>query len=680
MSTRWQNRVLTFRPGQLMCMICRYGDQALDSPKNKTLRRLFDLARTRPRHPATIQLLTESHGRYDKLLKGTPGGLYYNIQRDQEIIKQFLYAKRPFTIGLIRPLAYWIEQLMSRITVTADVCEWNPDSIKEWRGCPCANNGAYEKGRSAIQALLGRWLPARFRDTSCRHEAKQTSVAYIHNAKILRILAGHLKCITCHYGNGLEFIPPNPLGHDNLFEVAEAMRHNPTIPVQLVNTHCMVCMPCETWDAETGNCGTVFKSCVPFDGPTVPFDLLKRLNLRIGQRLPAARIMRLLYDKVDTTIGWCGDDACNQPLSYDWGRQAGLGFLEAHENPNAVIRRVSSLIRLPRIRGLLDSDEKQYIINTVNAACQTLHKGDRATAYLRLIERRFWNCWKTYLEKACLSAARLNTAIKKEIPRNLAIRRLKVNLVGGAIRYENRLQERVWSKNVFSTGFRTTAGRNAVAEMGVQAALGDQNLYFAMLCAKSVAETLKADAQLGQQLMKIMTPPFENILDLGLTNYLWDESDDCLLICLQPDERIPTYYIFIFNSKGVKLAQRFQYVNNKSLAIPLYTADWTVGIHVAKDYWSAEVAIPLALMNVRRPRQNTWRVNFYRIFGLDMPGPRLAITRKKRIQFDHRMDHPQNRSLYRAIRAPESWSYSADKPWHKQIHDLKAFGYLDFKS
>ena len=71
-----------------------------------------------------------------------------------------------------------------------------------------------------------------------------------------------------------------------------------------------------------------------------------------------------------------------------------------------------------------------------------------------------------------------------------------------------------------------------------------------------------------------------------------------------------------------------------------------------------------------------WRVNFHRVFGQELPGPRVVFSRDTGYAYVN--DRERIQPPRAEILAPESWSYASGQAWHAQWHDLSKFGRLVF--
>ena len=654
-----------------MCLICRLGTREMAKPAFAPLRRILQAMKKDPRAAFTLRTLIH-HPRASFPKDGTPGSLHFNILRDIRLFEKTA-RKSKLTPGCTMPAGELVYMILSTIKSTSGICAFDKETSEAWRGCPLAGAGQYERGCKKALRLLASLLPGFFRSQKERDRVKRTSAASTLAAKSLAIFPNHTCCITCHYSLGLDFVEPNVLHHDNLFEVAEAMRRNPDIPVTLVSKDCMVCPPCGALDTKTGLCHISF---APGRRAQVKasYPLLQALGLKVGDTLPAGKLMRRLYDNVTTTVGNCGDDRCNSPERFDRGRQAGLGFLDAYENPAQVIARVAKLLASPAIRRLLSTAEREAMAETTRKAAIALKAGKRDEAYQLLISRAFWNCWKTYLEKADVSAARLPRSLPTESPDSPHC--LEAVRVRGKILCDGRLNENDWRAGTFSAGFRTTGSRHAVSEMAVKSLHDNENLYFAIACADQDTRRLKADARTGEEIMYKLTPWFEEERAQGMGAYPWHESDDALAVFVQPSKRTPVYYQFICNARGVNLAQRFVVGPAGRTVEICRDLPWSVGMKLTRKLWSVEMVIPWRALGVRPSKGKRLGINFHRVFGQELISPRIRFKQGGSGFAYVERTRPIN-PICRVLRAPESWSFSPGNPWHDQLHDLASFGRLE---
>ncbi len=666
--------VLDVRPGQALCMICRLGAGQLNRPVYEPLRRLFERVRRAPRSTVricTLQDIDPPAFSGD----GTWGSEAFNILRDLRLLRAMRLVS-----GQTVSLAHFLHgALLPAAKKAAGYCAFDSETGPEWKSCPLARLGHYERGHAALFRVLQEAVPGAFRSPNERARVKARSVQAIGRAARLPVLVHHLGCMTCGYGFGLEDTTLHPVPHNNLIELADAMRRNPEVRVTLVAAGCMACRPCLNYDPLTGRCG--IHAVQPSSGvpaSQADFALLQRMGLKLGDSLPARVMIRRLYDAVKTTIGLCGDDRCNRPFFYDRGRKAGLGFLEAAENPGRVVRRVTELLSMQRVARLLPVEERAFLRDTVTRAGAALKAGRRRDACKALVDRPFWNAWKLYLEKAAVSEARLPASISRDADtvatgqREIVARRAGLD----PIVCDGRLRERGWKPGAFTAGFQTTGGRPAVAEVGFKVRYDRCALYVGILCAARDTGGLKADAAPeGPALMTKLTPDYDAPRTAGLGAYVWDEADDSLSVFLQPDRRRPRYVHFMLNPRGVKTGQVFEGSGGgrrRIGAVP--DAAWDAGVRLSRQLWSAELRLPFAVLGAAPSAR--WRINVHRVFGQELDAPRIV---HRRGGFDHvhvreRVTPPRD-----ALRAPESWSYvPGHLYWHELFHDVEAMGRLTF--
>jgi len=316
------------RPYHLMCLICRLADSTSGRTGVRALDALLDAVRRDPKQPARLRCHADGVYRFQNPghRGDSPEGALYNEKRDLDILQR---------LGLVpgdtRPLGELFERVYRLIPSSAGICGYGAGASPEWRGCARAGLGHYEEG---VKAGVGRIVAPRS-PADCA-EAKRCSAEDVLAAAVLRIRPHHLMCMTCFHGGRKEL---SPIPQDNLWEAIEAMRRRPDIPIELVRGCCMVCPPCSSYDPGTGLC--VGGQGMSLRDQKKDLDVLQRLGLSYGDRLPARDLLRRLYERVpsaldvcgygdgrETAFEWrvCGGQNCNS--RYALGRQAGLGVVE----------------------------------------------------------------------------------------------------------------------------------------------------------------------------------------------------------------------------------------------------------------------------------------------------------------------------------------------------------------
>ena len=107
--------------------------------------------------------------------------------------------------------------------------------------------------------------------------------------------------MACFHGGRTKL---GPIAEDNLFEAIDVMQKSPRIPVRLVQGCCMICPPCSAYEPATNNC--VAPSGMSLRDQKKDLDLLRLLNLKYGDVLPADELYRRVFAAVRSTREICG--------------------------------------------------------------------------------------------------------------------------------------------------------------------------------------------------------------------------------------------------------------------------------------------------------------------------------------------------------------------------------------
>lgn len=507
--TTYEKKPAAVRLADVMCLVCKLGAGTLSDRKNKPLADLFKAIKKNPRAPVRV---VEYNGSYfnDRL---TPANRHFQMYRNAALLdlKKLKSGDVIPALGLLERIAI--------VSKTRGFCGFDAVTGPAWKGCPEADSGNFQKGCRMIQDVFYKLLPERYRRKEVLEREKAEGAVKTLAAPEIRMYIPHLRCITCWYGrfavDTIGELYANPA--DQLHEVASAMRLNPRIPVRFVRRHCMVCPGCGAYDWQTGFCGTKLEVR---PGTEVRLDDL-RIFQRLGQQytdvLPAAEVLRKFYTAYPNPGVICGPN-CHNMSANRTGRDAGLGFLEAHENPAAVIRRVRYLLRVagtllqdrsPLVELIFTSDavpvmlrelkttvadERAFMESVLSRAAKALKRGERSQAYDLLVDRHFWNCWQFYLEKVPFVYARLPKTVKTEKP----VPNAAENVAAGSLPCEalGRSSVSRWK----------TAGKNHVltdaATQSSAATVTDVNVILRSLTAARASGQIVCDGRLTEPAWK----------------------------------------------------------------------------------------------------------------------------------------------------------------------------------
>jgi hypothetical protein len=295
---------LTMRPYQLLCLICSVGEELAGGERGK-LQELRDAIREHPDRPVTLVCNAgdvycyQDPGPRDDM----PPGQDFNQKRDLDIL-QILNLEPGCTL----PARALLLTLLKRITTVPGICGYRTVTAEEWRGCPKATSGNYEKGHAQGIASL---IPPRTEKEMAAE--KQKSLAALYAAKEVTIRPHILLCAVCQYGGGTR--PPYPA--DNLPELVELIvTKAPQLPIRMARqADWMMCAPCPQRVPQLNACVNVLGSG-GLSNEKRDLDMLQKLGLHFGSSLPAKQLFQLIFERIPTTQDICGRE--NQMPSVWW--------------------------------------------------------------------------------------------------------------------------------------------------------------------------------------------------------------------------------------------------------------------------------------------------------------------------------------------------------------------------
>ena len=279
---------LDIRPYQLMCMVCKIGAGWTPDADDGDLSAILNAMRGEPDLPVVLRCNVDSGYRYQNPGKtdDTPEGDLFNEKRNLDILQRLGLVP-----GSTRPALELFERLFENIPTTGGICGYADVTSENWRGCPDAESGNYERGHAGgIHGVI----PARNGEEKAR--VKKESVATMYDAEILWIRPHHLMCMVCFH-DGRETL--EPIEEDNLFEAIHIMQKNPEVPVTLTRGCCMICPPCGRYDPDTGRC--VGGHGMNLRDQKKDLDVLQLLGLQYGDTLPARELYRMLFERIPST-------------------------------------------------------------------------------------------------------------------------------------------------------------------------------------------------------------------------------------------------------------------------------------------------------------------------------------------------------------------------------------------
>lgn len=282
-------RPLVIRPHVLLCTVCYRGGCKEPLVNKEVVEEILEKIWEDRETPITLQC--DIHPiYYEDLLKEKS-----SVSRDLQALKKDLDVLQ--RLGLVpnstRPAWYIYSLLLERIPTVSGICSYSITS-PEWRECPHAEKGFYEKAQKS-----GLKLFINLRSREEMRKAKEESVREIYAAKRLFIRPHHLMCIVCFYGRGAS----SPLEEDNLYEVLKKIRENPDTLITLVEGCDIICPPCPSYNPETHLCDNV---CGLIRDYKKDLDVLQKLGLTPGATMKAKELYALLFERIPSARDICG--------------------------------------------------------------------------------------------------------------------------------------------------------------------------------------------------------------------------------------------------------------------------------------------------------------------------------------------------------------------------------------
>lgn len=158
---------------------------------------------------------------------------------------------------------------------------------------------------------------------------------------------------------------------------------------------------------------------------------------------------------------------------------------------------------------------------------------------------------------------------------------------------------------------------------------------FAVLsCAGPRVLLGQAPAQILYRATALSGPPpaIDGVLDEELwTSTIWDRrfktaqggepseetlfaifyDDRYLYLAISLNDESPTSFVFVVNAAGVERDQLG--TGNGETWDNAWDADWTSGVAIGDDGWSAELRIPFSALGIDAARGQTWGLQFTRV-------------------------------------------------------------------
>jgi hypothetical protein len=298
---------IAIRPYQLMCLVCSLGE-GKTTPDDERLRTLQDRIRKHPDVPITLRanagvgFAFQNPGSADD----SPGGSDFNQKRDLTILEQL-----DMPPGETLPARILVHRLLKSITKVDGICGYDAVTSEDWKGCPKAKSGFYEKGRAKASKALFAARPEA--EMACD---KKASIQAIREATSVRVRPHIVVCSICQYGSGKR----PPFKEDNLPEMLDMiLTDKPDMRLTLVpGADWMVCAPCPYRNAETGWCVTGQITAGGLYNELKDLNVLQHLGLTYGTVMKARDLYKLILEKMPTVIGVCALDPKNKSPYSVW--------------------------------------------------------------------------------------------------------------------------------------------------------------------------------------------------------------------------------------------------------------------------------------------------------------------------------------------------------------------------
>jgi hypothetical protein len=195
---------ITLRPYQLLCAVCYLGEENHNPNDEEKIKNILEKIRKSPDIPINIRCNAGDVYVYQNpgIEEDTLEGSEYNRKRDLDILQKLDMAP-----GDTLPARTLFLRLLRTIPTISGICGYDTITSDEWKGCPKARSGYYEKGREiGINAII----PPRSEEEMEMEKEKSLKAMYSATEITIRppILmwmyvsmavehAHHLKRITC---------------------------------------------------------------------------------------------------------------------------------------------------------------------------------------------------------------------------------------------------------------------------------------------------------------------------------------------------------------------------------------------------------------------------------------------------------------------------------------------------
>ncbi|MCX5642187.1 MAG: DUF1284 domain-containing protein [Candidatus Omnitrophica bacterium] len=320
--------ILKVRPYQLLCLICSFGENGCNGPKDKKLKELLEKIREFSSRPIMLTCNAGDVFSYQDpgIEEDTEEGSEFNRTRDLEILH-----KLDLMPGAILPARIILFRIFDKILTSSGVCGQ----------CAKAKKGYYEKalrdfiagspdwntGDTGFYKLLkeGKCSVLNERKETDFAEEKKKSIAAMYEAEEISVRPHILLCAVEQYAEGIR----PPFTYDNLPEMMQHIIKNPDLKIKLVpDADWMMCAPCPGRDPGLNACIQA-KGHGGLTSQLRDLRVLQKLGLKYGQSVKAKDLYKLIFERIKTTNEICTldgvfpsvwEDKCGTPNA-EWTRE-----------------------------------------------------------------------------------------------------------------------------------------------------------------------------------------------------------------------------------------------------------------------------------------------------------------------------------------------------------------------
>ncbi len=326
----WPSR--TLRPYQLLCAVCSLGEDPTGAKAGK-LKPMIEQVSRNPNTPITLRCNMREVFAFQTSgpEQDTPEGADFNKKRDLDIL-----YKLQLPPGATLPARILFNHLLAGISTVRDICGGEGAGSDSWKGCPKADKGYYEKGRtlqlSLCESSCGMGYPRAYakekasgkgtvvlvppRSLEDLAKAKKESLAEMYRAKKTGIpVKPHiLLCAVCQYSRGVR--PPCPddlyaveskasYPCDNLPELLELILKDPEARITLgEGVPWTVCGSCPGRDAAAEACIHVLGHG-GLTNQLRDLRMIRILGLHFGDTINGRELYRRIFERIPGTLAIC---------------------------------------------------------------------------------------------------------------------------------------------------------------------------------------------------------------------------------------------------------------------------------------------------------------------------------------------------------------------------------------